>query len=91
MAYYIREPKHAIGRLYPHGFVSSAPLVMHDECAHGEIAGDPWNDPEESWLAREAFTAPMGAGFDLCWSPVWSLDPDTDPCYCCGRPVVGRG
>lgn len=98
MAYYVREPNNAIGRLYfgadgASMFVKSAPLVMHDACAHvPEIAGDPWKDQRASWAAREAFTAPMGHGFDLCWSPVYSLDPVSAPdCYACGRQVLGQG
>lgn len=97
MAYWVREPTEALGHGYRVGgefvFIRSTPLVIHDECAHVPgIAGDPWSDSAGSWAAREAFTAIMGPGFDLCWSPVYSLSADTaPPCYCCGERVIGRG
>jgi hypothetical protein len=94
VAYHVRVPNGAVGKLHRRtgAFVTSAPLALHDACAHvPAIAGDPWSDQEGSWAAREAFTAPMGAGFDLCWNPVYSFDPLTAPaCYACGEQVLGR-
>ena len=88
MAMYLRPPKDEIGKgsraTGAFRFITSAPLVMHDRCADDlGVLGHPWDD------GREAFSAL--AGQDLCWSPVWSMDANAAPCYCCGSPVVGRG
>lgn len=46
--------------------------------------------------AANAYESPVsvlaGAGWDWCWSPVYSLDPETaPPCYYCGAKCDGKG
>lgn len=67
-------------------FVKPVPLVMHDSCTRDELGPElhPWSP------GREAFGEL--AGQPLCWSPIYSNDPDTaPPCFFCGDPVLGEG
>lgn len=100
MAFYVRTPRGSVGHHaggYPNGpFVASAPLVMHDVCARdngvsGSLTDGSHEAVERDFSLREAFTAPMGRYFDLCWSPVYSGSPSAPACYFCGERVVGRG
>lgn len=40
---------------------------------------------------RDPISTLAGPGWDWCWSPLYSLEPDAPPCHWCGEPCTGRG
>lgn len=73
-------------------FIHAAPTVMHDSCFHDAVPGATAGTPTERLDARDEWAAPFGVGWDHCWAPLWTTDPERAPdCYFCGKPVLGRG
>lgn len=64
-------------------YITSAPLVAHDDCAHeAGTSGHPWDKGRDKFGEL--------AGCDWCWSPgSYSDNPDTAPdCFYCGEPCL---